>query len=75
MANHINELSTDITSKFGCQEPCILDYKQLGVALLSPHGREGWGLVDYSWSMLDVHTKDERDKIPLSPFRHAVVVC
>ena len=25
--------------------------------------------------MLDVHTKDEKDKLPLSPFRHDVVVC
>ena len=68
VANRINELSTEIKSKFGRQEPCLLDYKQLGVAILSPHGREGWGLVDYSWSMLDVYTKDQRDKLPLSPF-------
>ena len=75
VANHINELSTDITSKFGRQEPCLLDYKQLGVALLSPHGREGWGLVDYAWSMLEIYPKDERDKLSLSPARHDVVIC
>ena len=75
MANKINELSTEIKSKFGRQEACLLDYKQLGVAILSPHGREGWGLVDYAWSMLEIYPKDERDKLPLSPLRHDVVIC
>ena len=75
MANKVNELSTEIKSKFGRQEACLLDYKQLGVAILSPHGREGWGLVDYAWSMLEIYPKDERDKLSLKPARHDVVIC
>ena len=74
VANKINELSTEIKSKFGRQEACLLDYKQLGVAILSPHGREGWGLVDYAWSMLGIYSKDERDKLSLSPAQHDVPV-
>ena len=52
-----------------------MDCKQLGVAILSPHGREGWGLVDYAWSMLEIYPKDEKDKLSLSPARHDVVIC
>ena len=62
MANKVNELSTDKKSKFGRKDACLLDYKQLGIAILSPHGREGWGLVDYAWSLLVIFPKEEKDK-------------
>ena len=41
VANKVNELSTDIKSKFGRKDACLLDYKQLGIAILSPQRRVG----------------------------------
>ena len=45
-ANKVNNLSADINNRSGRKVACLLPYKQLGIAILSPHGREGWGLVD-----------------------------
>ena len=68
-------MSADIKNKFGRKDAYLLPYKQLGIAILSPHGREGWGLVDYAWSLLEKFPKEQKDSLPLNPARFDVVCC
>ena len=74
-ANKVNNLSWDITNKSGRRAELLLSHRKLGIALLSPHGREGWGLVDFSWSLLEEHPKEYKDNLLLDPARLDVVRC
>ena len=47
-ANKVSNLSWYITNKSGRKAELLLSHRKLGIALLSPHGHEVWGLVDFS---------------------------
>ena len=68
-------MPAEIKNKSGRKVDHFLSHRQLGIAVLSPHGREGWGLVDYAWSLLEDYPKEYKGKLPLNPARLDLVCC
>ena len=68
-------MSWPIRNTLGRKEDKLLLHKNLGIAILSPHGREGWGLVDFAWSLFYEYDKAEKNKLPVDPERLDKVKC